>query len=875
MTNDKRLKVHYRKSYLPPPYTIDRMDLDIHLDPGLTRVRSCSHLRRLSAVCSSLVLDGRGLVLTRVEVNGAPWPHYHIDSEGLILDRVPEKFTLTIDTEISPRDNSSLMGLYQSGAIFCTQCEADGFRRITYCLDRPDVLSLFRTRIVANKANYPFLLANGNCIAHGDGEDGSHWALWEDPFPKPCYLFAMVAGDFAVLRDNFATKSGRKVALEFYVDHGKLERTTWAMESLKEAMLWDERRFCLEYDLDVYMVVAVDFFNMGAMENKGLNIFNDKYILADPKTATDSEYRAIRQVIGHEYFHNWTGNRITCRDWFQLTLKEGLTVFREQEFAADMDGTALQRIEAVRLMRRDQFAEDAGPMSHPIRPDSVIEINNFYTYTVYEKGAEVIRMLHTILGENSFQAGMRLYIERHDGKAVTCEDFIEAMEKASGVELNQFRLWYGQSGTPLLTIRDHYDANLRQYCLTVEQINVPTLYQKEKFPLHIPLSVELYSLSGEILPMGAPELSQPVVLNITQREQTFTFDNVLQHPVVSLLGNFSAPVNLDYPYTQKQLGLLMRHARDPFIRWDAGQKLIGQQVLANIESYPKETTHSLPTEAIDAFRSILLEEDLDLAIKAQLLSIPEEDELSELVTPVDPEAIHAIHYSMRSQIAQALRSHWVEAYQRYPMRSYRFEKRAAAERSLRNLALYYWAFAAGPEADSVVSSQAQKADNMTDKLAAIAIAVAAQLPCKQHLLQQFEQHWHHDGLMMDKWFALQAKAPDLNVHHLLQSLMAHQAFSLANPNRTRALIGTFCNRNPAVFHLSDGSGYRLLTDVLRRLNQKNPQLASRLVDPLLRFARYEPRRSSLMRAVLVELHGLENLSRDLFEKIEKALTWPA
>ncbi|MGL5421068.1 MAG: aminopeptidase N, partial [Plesiomonas shigelloides] len=586
----------YRKDYRAPDYTITDVALDFDLSADDTVVTAVSHLVRQSEHAQPLVLNGEGLMLVSVAVNGLPVTDYQQDSHSLTINGLPAECELTIITRFSPAKNTALSGLYQSGEALCTQCEAEGFRRITYFLDRPDVLARYQTKITADKARYPYLLSNGNRVASGELADGRHWMQWSDPFPKPSYLFALVAGDFDVLRDTFTTRSGRDVALELYVDRGNLDRADWAMESLKQSMRWDENRFGLEYDLDIYMIVAVDFFNMGAMENKGLNVFNSKFVLAKAETATDTDYLDIERVIGHEYFHNWTGNRVTCRDWFQLSLKEGLTVFRDQEFSSDLGSRAVNRINNVRVMRGAQFAEDASPMAHPIRPDKVIEMNNFYTVTVYEKGSEVIRMMHTLLGEEAFQAGMRLYFERHDGSAATCEDFVKAMEDASGIDLTQFRRWYSQAGTPQLQVRDEYDAKQQVYRLHVCQSTPPTPEQTEKLALHIPLDIELYAEDGAVIPLQSGGQAVSSVLNVTEPEQTFVFEQVPQAPVISLLREFSAPVKLDYPYTDKQLTFLMAHARNDFARWDAAQMLIGKYVRLNVANWQAGNALELPIE---------------------------------------------------------------------------------------------------------------------------------------------------------------------------------------------------------------------------------------------------------------------------------------
>lgn len=860
----------YRKDYRAPDYTITDVALDFDLSADDTVVTAVIHLVRQGEHAQPLVLNGEGLTLVSVAVNGQSVTDYQQDSHSLTINGLPAECELTIITRFSPAKNTALSGLYQSGEALCTQCEAEGFRRITYFLDRPDVLARYQTKITADKARYPYLLSNGNRVASGELADGRHWMQWSDPFPKPSYLFALVAGDFDVLRDTFTTCSGRDVALELYVDRGNLDRADWAMESLKQSMRWDENRFGLEYDLDIYMIVAVDFFNMGAMENKGLNVFNSKFVLAKAETATDTDYLDIERVIGHEYFHNWTGNRVTCRDWFQLSLKEGLTVFRDQEFSSDLGSRAVNRINNVRVMRGAQFAEDASPMAHPIRPDKVIEMNNFYTVTVYEKGSEVIRMMHTLLGEEAFQAGMRLYFERHDGSAATCEDFVKAMEDASGIDLTQFRRWYSQAGTPQLQVRDEYDAKQQVYRLHVRQSTPPTPEQTEKLALHIPLDIELYAEDGAVIPLQSGGQAVNSVLNVTEPEQTFVFEQVPQAPVISLLREFSAPVKLDYPYTDKQLTFLMAHARNDFARWDAAQMLIGKYVRLNVANWQAGNALELPIEVVDAFRAVLLDEQLDPALAALILTLPKETELAELFDLIDPDAIRAVREFIRDELVLELNDELRAVYQAHVLPEYRVEHADIARRALRNTCLSYLAFAEG--ADALVRRQYEQADNMTDTLAALSAAVSAELPYRDNLMQHFADKWQHDGLVMDKWFMLQATSPAANVLENVKALMQHPSFSLANPNRTRSLIGAFASGNPSAFHAKDGSGYRFLTDVLVELNSRNPQVASRLIEPLIRLGRYDAERQQLMREQLLRLQKLDNLARDLFEKITKSLS---
>ncbi|MEE3662704.1 aminopeptidase N [Brenneria sp. g21c3] len=864
-------QVKYRQDYRAPDYTITDIALNFDLHAEKTKVKAVSRVVRQGEPGAPLKLDGEGLTLLSLHVDGSSWPHYQELDGGLLLTQLPAEFTLSIETEINPAANSALEGLYQSGEALCTQCEAEGFRHITYYLDRPDVLAKFTTRITADKARYPYLLSNGNRIAQGDLDDGRHWIEWQDPFPKPCYLFALVAGDFDVLQDRFTTRSGRDVALELYVDRGNLDRAGWAMTSLKNAMKWDETRFGLEYDLDIYMIVAVDFFNMGAMENKGLNVFNSKYVLAKAETATDKDYLNIEAVIGHEYFHNWTGNRVTCRDWFQLSLKEGLTVFRDQEFSSDLGSRPVNRIDNVRVMRGAQFAEDASPMSHPIRPDQVIEMNNFYTLTVYEKGAEVIRMMHTLLGEEKFQAGMRLYFERHDGSAATCDDFVQAMEDASGVDLALFRRWYSQSGTPVLTVRDDYDAQSRQYTLTVSQMTPVGADKQVKQPLHIPLDIELYDEGGQAIPLQSNGETLSSVLNVTEAQQTFVFDQVPCQPVPSLLREFSAPVKLNYAWSDDQLTFLMRHASNAFSRWDAAQSLLANYIRLNVARYQQKQPLSLPMHVIDAFRAILLDENLDPMLASQILTLPSENEIAELFEIIDPVAIAAVRDGLVRAMAKEMADEWLAVYRNNQVPQYRIAHEDIGKRALRNACLYYLAFGDAAQADKLVAAQYQQADNMTDSLAALSAAVSAQLPARDELLRRFDDRWHQDGLVMDKWFVLQATSPAADVLARVRALLQHRSFSLNNPNRLRSLIGAFTASNPAAFHAQDGSGYRFLTEVLTDLNTRNPQVAARLIEPLIRLKRYDAGRQALMRQALEQLKTLDNLSGDLFEKIGKAL----
>ncbi len=855
----------YRKDYQTPDFTITDVALDFQLDPNNTLVTATSQVKRLKD-SKTLTLDGQGFELVSVKLNGEKLTDYELTKTALSL-LIPadlQDFTLEIQTLLVPAKNTSLQGLYQSGEALCTQCEAEGFRQITYFLDRPDVLARYTTKITANKTAYPYLLSNGNRIASGELPDGKHWVEWQDPFPKPCYLFALVAGQFDVLEDTFTTKSGRQVKLELFVDVGNLDRADFAMESLKKAMKWDEDRFGLEYDLDIYMIVAVDFFNMGAMENKGLNIFNSKYVLANPQTATDDDYLGVESVIGHEYFHNWTGNRVTCRDWFQLSLKEGLTVFRDQEFSSDVGSRAVNRINNVNVLRAMQFPEDASPMSHPIRPEKVVEMNNFYTMTVYEKGAEVIRMMHTLLGEDNFQAGMRLYIAENDGKAATCDDFVSAMERASGVDLTLFRKWYSQSGTPVLTVRDTYDVATQTYQLTVEQHTPATADQTEKDSLHIPLKIALYDVNGKKFALDHD------VLDVKTASQTFTFNHIDSQPIPALLCDFSAPVKLHYDYTMAQLITLMQFAENEFVRWDATQMLFNQVLKANLTRFAQGEALQFPAEFLAALKATLQNAESNEAIAALILALPSAMTFAETVDVIDPVAIVAVRDFMQQQISDALQQDFYDAYKKYKADHYVFSQEAVAHRALRNLCLSYLAFTRFGE--SLVTRHYYESDNMTDTLAALKAAAQAKLATAETLLTDFEEKWAHDGLVMDKWFAIQASRPDSAALTRVKNLLNHRSFSMQNPNRVRSLIGAFSVNNLAQFHVETGEGYAFLRDILLQLNETNPQVASRLIEPLIRFNRYDENRQGLMKEALQHLRAEENLSPDLSEKIEKALT---
>lgn len=865
-------KAKYRKDYTAPAFTITDTDLTFTLSDEKTVVEAISTVQKISLEATELKLDGKELKLCAIAIDGVPLTEgqYTIDDESLTLYNLPDLCTLSITTEINPKGNSQLEGLYKSGGAFCTQCEAEGFRRITYYLDRPDVLARFTTKIIAPKEHYPYLLSNGNRIASGDVDADTHYVQWKDPFPKPSYLFALVAGDFDLLEDSFTTKSGRDVALEIFVDKGNLNRTEQAMRSLKNAMKWDEERFNLEYDLDIYMIVAVDFFNMGAMENKGLNVFNSKYVLANPETATDTDYLHIEAVIGHEYFHNWTGNRVTCRDWFQLSLKEGLTVFRDQEFSSDLGSRSVNRINNVRIIRGHQFAEDSGPMAHPIRPDKVIEMNNFYTVTVYEKGSEVIRMMHTLLGEDTFQKGIQLYFERHDGTAVTCEDFVSAMEDASCVDLDQFRRWYSQSGTPELTVTSRFNRETEEYTLNVSQKTPETADQKEKLPLHIPLDIDLYDQSGRLIPLkmnGEPCRS---ILNITDEEMQFVFSDISEEPVLSLLKEFSAPVKLHYDYSDEELAFLMTYSHNDFCRWDAGQNLLAKHIKSMISIILKGDTPVVQDSLVEPFRSVALNRSIDPALVAEIFTLPSENEVAGWFATVDVDAIHTVLTTIRKSFSSCLFIELETLYNDLKLDKYTIAHEDIAKRTLRNCVLGYLSFS--NKGCELVRNQYYNANNMTDTISALHAANEAKLTIRQELMQDFSDKWEHDGLVMDKWFLLQGINPDPSALRRIKAEMNHKAFSLSNPNRIRSLIGSFGSNNPKNFHALDGSGYTFIGGIITELNSKNPQIASRLIDPFLKFKKFDEKRQNLMRRELERLAELPDLAKDLYEKISKALS---
>ena len=885
-----------REDYTAPAYWIRNVDLSFDLDPVRTLVISRMQLERnADAPAQPLVLHGEDLNLLRVLVNGESVSFRH-ENGSLVIDSLqgvpPGPFTLEIRNTCAPDKNTQLSGLYTSGGGFFTQCEAEGFRRITYFLDRPDIMAVYTVTLRASKQLYPVLLSNGNLVEQGELDDGRHWAKWHDPFPKPSYLFALVAADLVAREQWVTTRSGRNHLLQVYVRRGDLDKTEHAMHSLIASVVWDEARFKLPLDLERFMIVAVGDFNMGAMENKGLNIFNTKFVLANPATATDADFMAIESVVGHEYFHNWTGNRVTCRDWFQLSLKEGLTVFRDQEFSMDMAGSpsarAVKRIEDVRVLRQTQFPEDSGPMAHPVRPDSYVEINNFYTATVYEKGAEVVRMMQTLVGREGFARGMTLYFERHDGRAVTCDDFAQAIADANPQSelarlLPQFKRWYSQAGTPRVTAQGQYDAASRTYTLTLEQSCAPSSAQPDKAPFVIPIAMGLVSRARQALPLQLHEEPLPAsgslpterVLVLSQPRATYTFVNVDEEPVPSLLRGFSAPVRLTDGLPDADLLLLLQSDPDPFNRWEAGQRLALARLLRAVQG---DGTLSLDEPFLDAMRAVLRHPTLDSAFKELVLVPPSEIYVAEQLDVVDPQRIHAAREAMKLQLAHALREDWIAAFDANQVKGgYSPDPVSAGQRSLANLALAMLCQGAVATGDAVWPGRAYQrfkdATNMTDRQGALVALVAAHSPLAELALSSFHEMFRHEPLVIDKWFTLQVTAPEHEGRVLARArtLMNHPDFNIRNPNRARSLIGALCMGNPAAFHRTDAAGYVFWADRVLELDAFNPQLAARIARVMDRWSRLaEPYRSAAREAV-ARVAAKTDLSNDVREIVTRAL----
>lgn len=865
MRTENAPQTKFLKDYKKPDFVIEDIHLTFDIKDGTTTVTAKTFFKRDNPAATSLTLDGQELTLKSITLNGdvlADNRYTTTDTTLTVLD-VPEQFTLEIVNDIHPKKNTALEGLYGSGGNYCTQCEPEGFRKITYYLDRSDVMTKFTTRIQADK-KFPVLLSNGNCIDKGEMPDGRHYSVWEDPFVKPSYLFALVAGDLAHIHDTFTTMSGRKVDLYIYVNHGNEDKCAHAMKALKDSMKWDEEKYGREYDLDIFNIVAVNDFNFGAMENKSLNIFNSKLVLAKPETATDADYLAIEGVVAHEYFHNWTGNRITCRDWFQLSLKEGLTVFRDQSFSGDMNSHAVQRIDDVEQLRNFQFPEDASPMAHPIRPDNYIEINNFYTPTVYEKGAEIIRMIHTLLGADNYRKGTDLYFERHDGQAVTCDDFVQAMQDASGVDLSHFRLWYSQAGTPTLTVTSSYDAALKKFSLTLRQDIPDTPGQTNKKPMHLPVATGLLGTDGkDMLPEGTR------ILHLKEKEQTFTFDNIATEPVPSVLRGFSAPVKVKSDLSDDDLLFLMAHDSDGFNRWDAGQTYLQRLILSFAGGAEKKLTPA----CMEAFGALITDTTADRALLAKALVLPSDAYLSQLMDVVDIDGICAARDFISAEIGKKYLQELTALYQaNVDNGPYNPDPLSVGKRRLKTAALRFIQAADEDTAVKLAAIQYAAATNMTDKVSALSILTDTQTPERESAFKDFYNTWKHEPLVLDKWFSLQAVADRQDAVEDVTALTSHPDFTYKNPNRLRALMGSFSFANQKWFHRKDGAGYRLLADTVIKVNALNPSTAARLLTPMRQWQRYDTSRKVLMEKELKRILAEKDTSNDVYEIVSKSLS---
>ncbi|NIO42585.1 MAG: aminopeptidase N [Burkholderiales bacterium] len=871
----------FLKDYSPPAFLVSHIDLDIHIYDDYTTVNArltVSKNSTSSRADSPLILNGDELELEAVWLDGRKLSQqdYSFDERKLVISPGSSHFVLETRVRIDPKRNTKLMGLYASKDGYFTQCEAEGFRRITFFPDRPDVMSRYTTTIHADEQRFPVLLSNGNLVDQGKEKEGRHWAKWEDPFPKPSYLFAMVAAKLDRRHDEFKTCSGRTVALSIFVEPGKLDQSEFAMQALKRAMKWDEDRFGLEIDLEQYMVVAVSDFNMGAMENKGLNIFNTKYVLARPDISTDRDFMFLDRVVAHEYFHNWTGNRVTCRDWFQLSLKEGLTVFRDQEYGADTYSRPVQRIQEVRTLRAAQFPEDAGPMAHPVRPQSYLEISNFYTATVYEKGAEVVRMIHTLLGETGFRKGMDLYFQRHDGQAVTTDDFVQAMQDASGVDLAQFRRWYDQSGTPLLEVTGKYDAASQKYLLHVIQSYKSATNRAVKRPVHIPFAIGLVGADGADVELQLEEENQPNgttrVLSITEPEQEFAFTGVASAPIPSLLRGFSAPVIVQFEYSETDLIHLMAHDSDAFNRWEAGQRLASAIILRAMRDMQLKRGPEFPDGFFDAFAKILSGAASDPAFAAEALALPSETYLAEQLDEVDPDALHAARKALRTCVAQRLRGELLLAYETFDTEGdYSPDASSAGQRALRNLCLSYLMDVGDEASFSLCMTQFDQADNMTDTMAALALLANSGSDVVRSALERFYEKWSNEPLVVDKWLAVQAASDRPGTLSNVKALTKHRAFDILNPNKVYALLRTF-GANQVRFHSADGAGYAFLASQIIHLDPINPQIAARIARCFDRWKKFDERRQQSAREALERIQASDNLSKDTTEVISRALS---
>lgn len=859
-------KTKYLADYQKPDFTIETVDLNFDLHDDVTHVTSKLFLKRQGSAKAPLVLDGKGMTVVSVTINGKQ-VEYQLGTEILTIENVPDAFDLVIMNDIDPASNTALEGLYKSNRMFCTQCEAQGFRRITYFIDRPDVMATFKVRIEASLAQYPVLLSNGNQVEAGELENGRHFVNWNDPFPKPCYLFALVAGKLDYLEDHFKTQSGTDVTLRIFVEPDDLDKCPHAMASLIASMKWDEDVYGLEYDLDIFNIVAVSHFNMGAMENKSLNIFNTKCILAKAETATDSDYSFIESVVAHEYFHNWTGNRVTCRDWFQLSLKEGLTVFRDHEFSSDMGSRAVTRINDVRTLRQHQFAEDSGPMAHPVRPESYIEINNFYTMTVYEKGSEVIRMMHRLLGPEKYRKAMDLYFERHDGQAVTCEDFVLAMEDGSGIDLSQFRLWYSQAGTPEVSVAENYNENTKVYTLNFEQSVPVTAGQLNKKPMHIPIEIGLLDKNGNELIDGGTEL-----LNLTEKKQSFAFNDISEKPVPSILRGFSAPIKLKSDLTRQEQIFLIGHDSDSFNRWEAAQEISSDIILSLVDDLNNGREIVLDADYINAMQKVLNDKGLDRAFIGEMLSLPSEGFLGQKKSPVDVDGIHKARKLVVKGLAEAMKGDLLKTYHDcQTTEEYSYSSKAVGRRRLKNMALGYLMEIADPEIIKLCTAQFNGASNMTDEIASFTFLVDSDAPGREDAIDTFYQKWHKDALVLDKWFSAQALSTRTGVLDRVDALNDHGDFNLGNPNRIRSLISVFCGLNQVSFHDKSGRGYQFLARNIKALDPLNPQVAAGLSKQLTRWKAFDMDRQKLMVETLEDILKQDGLSKHVYEVVSKSL----
>ncbi|MBQ0732198.1 MAG: aminopeptidase N [Oleispira antarctica] len=868
----------YLKDYQAPHFVIEETHLRFDLFEDYAQVDSRLVMRRNREqhenVEAPLVLVGKQLELLAIAIDGVRLSddEYLLEDELLTIHKVSDSFELEISNRIEPQNNTALEGLYKSGGMFCTQCEAEGFRRITYYLDRPDVMSIFTTEVIADKAKYPILLSNGNAIAQGDLENGRHSVSWHDPHRKPCYLFALVAGDLMVKEDSFMTMNGRKVELKIFVEPQNIDKTEYAMDALKRSMKWDEDKYGREYDLDIFMIVAVDDFNMGAMENKGLNIFNSSCVLANPQTATDASYLRIEAIVAHEYFHNWSGNRVTCRDWFQLSLKEGFTVYRDSQFTADMNSAAVKRIEDASIMRTVQFAEDAGPMAHPVQPDSFMEIANFYTVTIYEKGSEIVGMIHKLLGAKGFRKGSDLYFERHDGQAVTINEFVSAMEDANGTSLTQFKRWYKSAGTPVVNVESYYDSAAKTYTLTFNQ--------SCDEPFLIPIELGLIGRNGQDINaelaaglINKRDAYKKGIFQLTEKEQVLVFTDVKEEPVPSLLRDFSAPIKLNYDYSRDQLMFLMQHESDGFNRWDAGQNLALDVIYEVMQQFSDGTQPKVDGRLITAYFSVLKRDDIDHAMLAKMLLLPSVSYIGETQDVIDILAINKARSYVQSVLAEALAEKLAELYKKLNVQqSYLPEPEQMAQRGLKNAALSYLLKTDHKKYCDLAVTQFENSDNMTDSMAALASMVNSGYKAQaESALESFYDKWQAEPLVVNQWLAVQAGSAEYGTIENINKLLEHEAFDIKNPNKVRSVIGAFAGQSLINFHALDGSGYQLLADKIILLNQLNPQIASRLVSPLSKWRRYVDSQAQQMKLQLQRIMAQDNLSKDVYEVVSKSL----